>query len=70
MSAINPAPISNPAFGYQPNYLTPVLNTAYDTRYINANHIQLRDLSMTRAAGSHSNRKRRLKSGALPNGWT
>src|SRR5262245_21521928 len=38
MSAINPAPLQNPAFGYQPNYLTPVLNIAYDQRFLNANH--------------------------------
>jgi iron complex outermembrane receptor protein len=38
MSAINPAPLGNPAFGYQPNYLTPVLNIAYDSRFLNANH--------------------------------
>jgi iron complex outermembrane recepter protein len=38
MSAINPAPLQNPAFGYQPNYLTPVLNIAYDSRFLSPNH--------------------------------
>ena len=44
MSAINPAAISNPAFGYQPNYLTPVLNTAVRLALPQPEQEHLRDL--------------------------
>ena len=37
MSAINPAVIANPAFGYQANYLAPVLNIQYDERFLSPN---------------------------------